>query len=63
MKNLKELAIEAKGVTVSEAANIIGISRSKMYKILGQKKIETFQFGGMPRIKHKEIERFLNSPD
>ena len=63
MKNLQELAIESKGVTISEAAKIIGISRTKMYKLLCQKKIETFTFAGSPRIKHKEIETFLKSPE
>ena len=63
MKNLQELAIESRGVTISEAAKIIGISRTKMYKLLGQKKIETFVYAGSPRIKHKEIETFLKSPE
>lgn len=63
MKNLQELAIESKGVSISEAAIIIGISRTKMYKLLRQEKIKTFMFGDSPRIKHKEIETFLKSPE
>lgn len=63
MKNLQKLAIESKGMSISEAAIIIGISRSKMYKLLREKKIKTFMFGDSPRIKHKEIENFLKFPE
>ena len=63
MKNyvLKQQAIEAKGLSITDAAKILSIDRTTLYRYIAQKKIEAFKFNGWNRIKHEEIQNFLKN--
>ena len=63
MKNydLKQQAIEAKGLSITDAAKILSIDRTTLYRYIAQEKIKTFKFNGANRIKHEEIQNFLKN--
>lgn len=63
MKNqeLKQQAIEAKGLSITDAAKILSINRTTLYRYISQEKIQTFKFNGWNRIKHQEIQNFLKN--
>lgn len=63
MKNydLKQQAIEAKGLSITDSAKILSIDRTTLYRYIAQKKIESFKFNGWNRIKHQEIQNFLKN--
>ena len=54
-QDLKQQAIEAKGLSITESAKILSIDRTTLYRYISQGKIQTFKFNGWNRIKHKEI--------
>ena len=59
--DLKQQAIEAKGLSITESAKILSIDRTTLYRYISQGKIQTFKFHGWNRIKHNEIQNFLKN--
>ena len=48
------------GYNLTEAAKLLKIDRSTLYRYIDKKLIKTFNFGLSKRIKHEELNRFLN---
>lgn len=48
-----------RGVSLQEAAKIIGISRPTLYKLIDKKQINTVIFGFTKRIQQTEIDNYL----
>jgi len=48
-----------RGVSLQKAAEMIGISRPTLYKLIDKKKIKTVVFGFTKRIQQSEIDNYL----
>ena len=48
-----------RGVSLQKAAEIIGISRPTLYKLIDKKQINTVVFGFTKRIQQTEIDNYL----
>lgn len=46
---------------IAEAAEIIGISKSAIYKLMAEGKLETLRIGGRPLVRREAIQALLNS--
>ena len=45
---------------ISEAADILGISRSTLYRLIASGELATIRVGAAPRIPAKVLERFVD---
>ena len=45
---------------ISEAADILGISRSTLYRLIASGELATIRVGTAPRIPAKVLERFVD---
>ena len=48
-----------RGVSLQEAAKLIGISRPTLYKLIDNKQLKTVVFGFTKRIQQTEIDSYL----
>jgi len=48
-----------RGVSLQKAAEMIGISRPTLYKLIDKKQIKTVVFGFTKRIQQSEIDNYL----
>jgi len=46
--------------TVAEAAELLSISRAKLYTLIGSGEIESVKMGGSRRIPHEALEAFVD---
>lgn len=47
--------------TIPEIAQILGVSRSKVYVLISEQKLSAVYVGGCRRILSSELERFLST--
>lgn len=61
METLKGDHLQKLLLTPEEAADVIGIGRSKMYELIGRGEIRSVKIGALRRVPFKAIELFVES--
>lgn len=62
MKNIPEIQKQLEGLMdVIEVAEILGLSRSKVYDLLSRNELPHYRIGGTYRVSMEQLQRYLQS--